>query len=522
MKKLAVLLITSLVIIGFPGCEEKIYKADFEDVEQRTIYDYVVANDSLYSSFLKILKAGGIDKTLSAYNPDRVGYTLFLPSNKAIQEFINNSSLFSSLDELIQDTDYVREFSRYHIVNLGIESNDFPFGALPEYTLSGDLLTVSFVIGIDSSYYKINNQAPVIFPNLEMSNGFIHIIGSALNPITYTSFDWISLHDGFSIFKAAAELTGLDNVMKLNIKDPDNEMTAFTLLLEADSVYQKSGVFSLEDLIQKISPGNSDYTSATNPLYKFVAYHMILDTRFLDDFAEKSTNYITYSEIPLNINGIGLDIKINRGKTIYDTIVVNQDTVVIDYIGFYYDDSNIITQSGAIHYIDRMLKIESPSRAIQTFEFYEEPLFNEFRLEPATYLVEDSSALRVIKYSGTDLFFVESADENHPAWGSDYIYMNGDFIISYKIPKIVQGKYKAFLGADAFDGTNALVEIFIDGKQTGGLIDLTTGGSSNWPFAKIEIGTFNFLKYEQHIVEIRSLIPGRLLWDYIRFEPFNN
>ena len=55
---------------------------------------------------------------------------------------------------------------------MGINSNDFPFGALPAYTLSDDFLTVSFVIETDTSYYKINNQAPVIKPNIELSNGY--------------------------------------------------------------------------------------------------------------------------------------------------------------------------------------------------------------------------------------------------------------------------------------------------------------------------------------------------------------
>jgi len=49
------------------------------------------------------------------------------------------------------------------------------------------------------------------------------------------------------------------------------------------------------------------------------------------------------------------------------------------------------------------------------------------------------------------------------------------------MPKIIQGKYKVFLGAHAFSQDNALVEIFIDNKKIGGLVDLTTGGNSSYP-----------------------------------------
>ena len=84
---------------------------------------------------------------------------------------------------------------------------------------------------------------------------------------------------------------------------------------------------------------------------------------------------------------------------------------------------------------------------------------------------------------------------------------------------MVQGRYTVKFGAEAFSKDNALVEVFIDGKKIGGLIDLSTGGSSNWPFQQIELGVVNLTRYSEHVIEVRPLIPGRLLWDYIRFEP---
>ncbi len=129
-----------------------------------------------------------------------LGYTLFLPDNDAIQQFIDESDQFSTLDELLNDAEYVSIISRYHAVNMSINSNDFPFGALPAQTLSDDYLTVSFVIETDTSYYKINNQAAVIRPNIELSNGIIHLIGTMLTPITYTTYDWLSQNAGIFHF----------------------------------------------------------------------------------------------------------------------------------------------------------------------------------------------------------------------------------------------------------------------------------------------------------------------------------
>ncbi len=519
MKKIPVIL--SLIIAVFAGisCEDKPVAANFEDQEQMTIYDYIVANPGRYSDFLKILEKGGIDKTLSAYNPNGVGYTLFLPDNDAISRFIEASDQFSSLDELLNDAGYVSALSRYHAVNMGINSNDFPFGALPEKTLSNDYLTVSFVVETDTSYYKINNESAVIRTNIELSNGFIHLINEMLTPITNTTYDWIAQNPGYTIFKAAIDITGLEAVLDINTKDEVTKPRPFTLLIEHDSVYNKRGIHSIGDLEALVSPDNTDYTSTTNPLYNYVVYHMLTETHFLNDFVGSSTNYTTYSEIPLNINGNGIDLMINKGKEVFDSLIHLGDTTIIDYVGFNYDACNVLTQSGVVHFIDQVMTQQRPSRAIQTFEFYEEPLLNEYRLEQGEYLLEDTTALVSIRWKGADLTFVEAGDNLPSAWGGDYLFINGNFEISYNIPKLVQGNYTIFLGADANNRENALVELYIDGKKTGGMIDLSKGTNSDSPFTQIELGKINFLKYEAHKIQVKSLVPGRFAWDYIRFEP---
>lgn len=501
------------------SCEpEPVITADFEDAESMSIYNYIEENDSLYGHFKKIMDTTGVGMIISAYNPYGAGYTLFLPTNQAIEEFIAGSNTYSSFDQLLGDTEYARTLAKYHVVNLGIDANDFPFGALPAYTLTEDLLTVNFVLGEDSAYYNINNQAPVISTNHELSNGFIHVISKVLTPITYSSYDWIAANPDYSIFTEAAEITGLDAVLDLNLKE-DSSATAITLLVEPDTVFNKKGIYTLQDLIDTVDVADTDYTNPSNKLYQFVGYHILAANAFLDDFLDVGTNFTTYSNFPVNINGRGVDIVINKGKQIFDTIIVDPDTTIIDYIGFNYDASNVITQSGALHIIDRVMMLQKPSRATVTFEFYEEPLFSEFRKEPGEYTVDNPDALRVITWTGPELVFVESADEEHRAWGQDYLLLDGDFSISYQLPKIVQGSYTAHIRAHAYNELNALIEVFIDGKKIGGLVDLSTGGSESWPYTDIELGTIDFNNYEAHLVEIRSLIPGRFEWDYVRFEP---
>jgi hypothetical protein len=295
------------------------------------------------------------------------------------------------------------------------------------------------------------------------------------------------------------------------------------VLAEPDSVYRKSGIHSIDDLVTAVSPGSSDFTNSSNRLYNYVAYHFLTGSYFLDDFVDENTNYNTLSEIPLNINGRDLEIEINPGKEMFDTIVHQPgDTTFIDYVGVLYDESNVITQSGAIHFLNRMMKQQPPSRTNLTYQFYEESIIWNFYQEgEGSFLIEDPDALTRIEYTGSDLSYEimkEDGEDITNAWNNDYLILEGDFTISYTTPQIVAGRYTVFLGAEAFNQDNALVEVFIDGKKIGGLVDLTTLGTEGSPFQQIRLGNIDFKSYENHKVEIRPLIPGRFFWDYIRFE----
>ncbi|MFW5774174.1 MAG: fasciclin domain-containing protein, partial [Tangfeifania sp.] len=300
MKKIVYTISFFLAIIII-SCQPEPLAPNFEDVEDRTAYDYMMENEDDFSSFIAILEKGRLAKTLSAYNPDGIGYTLFLPNNDAVKNFIDNSSQFSSLDDVLNDQEFASAFSRYHVVNTKVNTNEFPFGAFSEPTLSEDFLTVSFIIETDTSFYKINNSAAVTKSNIEVSNGYIHQIETALSPVTFTSYEWLEQHPEYSIFKEAIDLTGLQPVIDFNLKEMEDQQPV-TVLAEPDSIFYKAGINSISDLIAEISPEDDNYTNESNPLYNFVSYHFLRGRFFIDDFVDVSTNYTTFSEIPLNIN----------------------------------------------------------------------------------------------------------------------------------------------------------------------------------------------------------------------------
>ena len=512
-----ILIISSLIValLAQYSCSKTTGIPEFKDVQKLSIYDYLAANKDEFSSFIQIVQVGGLESTLSAYNPNGNNYTLFAPNNQAVDNFIKQSGEYASLDDLLKDVSFVQALARYHVVNLGVLSNDFPFGAFTEPTLSGDYLNVNFILEKDTTYYKINNQAPVVQANIELSNGYMHVISEMLKPITLNSYAWLKKYPGNSIYVSALEATGIDRIIDVDMKKKDQTLKPFTMLIEPDSIYHRAGINSFSDLAAVISPDRTDYTNSSNPLYLFTGYHILTQSRFLNDLVGQATNYNTFADVPLAINGKEIDIMINRGK---EEFVTRGDTT--EFVGLYYDASNVVTQSGAIHFIDQILKPQVPSRAIVSFEFWEEPNLATFRIKGGTYLIEDHSVMEYVTWTGADLYYVKSNDVAETAWNKDYLQITGDFTITYQIPKIVPGKYNVLLGADSFGSQNAFVEVYIDGNKLGGLIDLTKGGSASYPWwPATAVGAVDFKKYDIHSVQVKALIPGRFKWDYISFEP---
>jgi uncharacterized surface protein with fasciclin (FAS1) repeats len=499
------------------GTDKEHSVPEFKDVVKFTITDWVKA-DSLqkFSKFMKLLEVGKLDKTLSAYNPNAYNYTLFLPTNDAIDAFIAKSNLFSSFEQMLSNVDYVSAYVRYHVVDRGIKSHNFPFGAFSALNLTGQYLTVGFIKEADNSYYIINNEAPIWRKDIEATNGFIHVISSSLVPITFSTYDWLAQNSEFSIFKAAVDKTGFKALLDQRFDKESVNPQRNTLLVEPDSVYKKQGIHSVEDLIAKVSPNNSNYTNANNPLYNYVGYHIIQNNYFIANFeaVSNASNYNTYSDVPVNINGSGKELMINQYKN--DTIVVNGVQRILTYIAINYDKSNVLTLTGAIHMLSNVLYQKQPTVSEQSFQFYEETVINEASKEIGRYKFENDSKFNYITFEGTTLTYVKG-DDSEDAWSKDYISMYGDFEFNYTVPKIIQGEYLLSLEVNRFQYGSALIEVYVDGVKIGGIIELNSGGSASDPFGRKDVGKITFYKYESHVVTIKSLVPGYLILDAVVF-----
>ena len=509
-----------LAVIFFNACKEEypitpFYEGIFKG-KNESMTEFVIAKADTFSDFREIMKVGKLDKTLTAYNPHGNGYTLFLPTNEAFDKFISKpNSRYNSFQELLKDTSYVKELVRYHVANIAIRSNDFPFGALSDTCLSGDFLSINFRVAEDSVVPVINNVASIVAADIELNNGFVHIIDEILEPIIFNNYEWLKQNDMYSIFTMALEITGINDTFTTRSNESMLIYPASSLLVETDEVFNISGIFSIDDLIARYSPDNQDYSSSSNLLYQFVAYHILEGKVFLNNMEGNNNNYNTFSNLPVSIDATGLEIMINSGVEIFDTLVADGDTSVIDFVTINYDLSNIITKNGGIHAIRNVMKPFRPLPRAYYFQFYEDPMILGASKRPNYYRFEEPEEFEKINWNGVKYIEYVKSSTYSGFLSDDYLVIDGEFSFSCELPKILPGTYVLLLQTNGNYSNNAFIQVFLDDKRLGANIDLTSGNYIH----DFIVSTVNFIYYEKHRLTIKTLIPGRMTLDCVIFVP---
>ena len=331
------------------SCDSDPYGSEWFDEDNLTICQYLEINKEEYSKFHRILIEGKMLSALCAYNPYGEDYTLFLPTDDAIDHFIRHNQDYKNFEEMLLDTSFINTLTRYHTISRKVHTDEFPDGALLDTTLTGNRLTFSFYRDGDNQLIKVNNIAPIIKSNLEMTNGYVHVVSEVLQQVEISGYDWLQQQDNYSILAKAMKLSGIRNRLWWD---------KYTILAEHDSIYHRNGINNVEDLIKRVASPGKSLTSRYNSFYQFTAYHMLGGDYYLNDLHWGSKRYWNMSNIPVWIN-VGLKIKINPGIDTYGiTISESGDTTVIDYIRPIWEDCNIMTSTGPVHSISDVLFYE--------------------------------------------------------------------------------------------------------------------------------------------------------------------
>lgn len=286
------------------------------------VTDYLQHREGDFSLFIEVLKRAELWDLLSTYGE----FTCFAPTNDAMTNFLRVQGV-SSVDQL--DGAVCDTLAWTHLIKAAYFTTDLSEGSIPTTNLNNRYLTFSCDTVNGRALYYMNANSEMIARDDSVENGVVHTLARVLSASSIFIGDAIVADESTQLFGKALEITGLIDTLALYRDEsyycsPDSTTVGptsqhhrtfgnndvywkypqvrnymWTIFVEPDSIYQRYGINTIDDLkayAKKIYDDtypedagkyDDDFTNRKNPLNRFVAYH-ILD------------RYASYSEMTVS------------------------------------------------------------------------------------------------------------------------------------------------------------------------------------------------------------------------------
>lgn len=460
--------------------------------DKQGIGDYVEYYPEQFSEFSKLADLTKLKALLNVRGP----YTVFLPTNEAMFTYYREKNV-NSLEDFPEAS--LQKLIRNHIVCTIQNYYAIGLGALRDTNALGDYLETEFK---DADTY-LNKTAKIIKKNIKVNNGMIHIIDSVLDPVTKDIYTLLSEDPAYRIFSEGLRLTGIKDTLEI-VSFPymkQNVRNRFTLLAVPDTIYQRFGIHSVQELIAWCGASPDSLTSKSNSFYRYIDYHCLIGTHYLN-YLRGLTNYPTFS----GENFISM--------TTTDDYKLNLDTVTGIYTGFIVPACNIPAKNGVIHTVNGLLPVFHPKPREFYFETTDYPDLKHGDYYGKYYMKwsDGQNSFAKIKFQGEYLqYYFNYYSVRGSLWNGDCLSMAGMWWIELTTPKIVKGRYRIRSGIFSGSPDFPRFEVYIDGVKVN---EIDARLSSQMIFGEV-----NWTKSGEHKIKLVCTVEGRLFWDLIIFTP---
>jgi len=359
-----------------------------------------------------------------------------------------------------------------------------------------------------------------------------------LTPITETVSDKLS-NDKFSIFNQTAAATGYQDSLKQiskNILDGYGNTVEkkfkYTVFAVSDSVYKSKNISSFNDLLTSLGVSTNDYTSSSNPLNKYMAYHILGQTRSYSDLSAFPSGTSS-----MNISAISNDL-INL-RNVFGTLYINYDSVAHQGVAFVKTDNNC--KNGVIHEVSDIMPIKTPPLVKVLWDLTDYPdlaavcksyqsssLSSAYQLEITNGLVSCYNWKCIPETRMGAIYYRNSAKSGETVGFSlnkhDQLRLSLGISgwIEMKSPVLIQGKYKISITYDSPSAkTNTGIMLCsMDGVQLGNQV-VVSNTSAEAAKTAVLSSSYQFTETKQHVLRIISIDGNLLQLDCVTFEPVN-
>ena len=327
-SKIKHLILGVLTAAAIYGCTENVDKSNRYVFSIKTIVDYLESHEQ-YSEYLDLLSRVRVssisETTLRQLLSARGNYTVFAPTNEAMQEFLNSACERGLIEYPAWDSisdlhvrDSLEKVAAYNSIidggdNTTYETEEFPVrqgGEIPIPNMYDRRLSVMRSTQGTGEIWVNDAEVDLRNRDIPLLNGVLHCVNSVIAPSNSTLGDLLlntfnEKREGFYVASMMVNECGLVDTLQ-KYKDfeyeklveqgivkgvdpyPKQRYYGFTLFAETDSFWQETlGRPALEigpsDIVKFLTDkglypdarNDEDYKSTDNILNRFITYHLI-------------------------------------------------------------------------------------------------------------------------------------------------------------------------------------------------------------------------------------------------------
>ena len=459
--------------------------------DEQTVGDYIANNPDQYSEFTKLIELTGLRAVLNVRGP----YTVMVPTNAAMFEYYKEKKV-NSLTDL---SDASRQSLIRNHIYCSLQGTDrIGLGTIRDTNALGDYMTSEF----KDADIILNKNAKIIRKDIQVANGIVHVLDKGLDPVTKDIYTLVSENPAYTIFSEGLRLTGIkDTLQIISFKGVSKLVrTRFTLFAVPDTIYHRFGIHNVNELIKWCGATSDNISSRENPFYRYIEYHCLSGTYYLNYFL----SYINY---PVLSGENYLSVAIE------DDYKINFDKLAYTYTRFIIPESNISAKNGVIHAINDLLPVFYPEAKDFDFDVTDYPDLKQQDCYQHYYMkwTDGQNSFEKIKFQGDFLQYYFNPNMTRGVLNnSDCLSMEGFWWIEITTPYIIKGRYDFWLNVFEGDSDYPHFEVYLDGVKVTE-INATIGYNHN-------ICTVNWTKSSEHKIKLVCTVPGKLFWDDVQFK----
>ena len=362
----------ALLLLGAPAaltsCKEDISSDAYAIKTEKTMMDYISEDENLsdIKSLFDEVRLGKSSNasTLSSVLSARGNYTVFAPNNEAVRAYVMGLNGTTDLTSL--STEQKEQIALNCIIDNGTnnayETADFPVGGNTFSTSNLRDRRLSCTQDSLDQAFVINGDAKCVQTNIEVSNGYLHVVDHVISPSTNSVAELVQKAGNTRIMGQLLALTGwadslsvktsqveeyesahlndagtTKRFVKTNFPYMEKRNVAYTAFVEVDDAFVNDwncpapevdaegnitnwdailGVIKTE--CAKAYPGSTDDTGAavdadnlkstSNPVNRFVAYHLLYGGMAVDEFVHHFCEY--------GYDNVSLEAPVQKGYSV--------------------------------------------------------------------------------------------------------------------------------------------------------------------------------------------------------------